>query len=103
VEVVKLDEIEWRSAVLVKSTKVSSSPPTRERVKDTSPVSRKLSRILKACCRGQSMSDCINPCKSRHLASSISYFCLMASIGVVAGSADHVQPALLDEHVEQTG
>jgi hypothetical protein len=27
----------------------------------------------------------------------------MASIGVVAGSADHVQPALLDAHVEHTG
>jgi hypothetical protein len=100
--VVELDETEWKSAVLVKSTK-ESSPSTRERVNDTSPVSRKLSRILKACCRGQSMSDCINPCESRHLASSISYFCFIASIGVVAGSADHVQPALLDEHVEHTG
>jgi hypothetical protein len=100
--VVELDEVEWKSAVLVMLTK-ESSPPTREKVNDTSPVWRKLSRMLKACCRGQSMSDCIKPCKSRHSASSISYFCFMASIGVVAGSADHVQPALLDEHVEHTG
>jgi len=27
----------------------------------------------------------------------------MASIGVVSGSADHVQPALFDKHLEHTG
>jgi hypothetical protein len=67
----------WRS--MDNPFQIPSSPCTEKKGTRKVPpkrghhlVSRKLSRMLKACCRGQSMSDCIKPCQSRHSASSIS-------------------------------